>query len=677
MQSDTLASSELDAFCDQGRILHQSGRLEEARQVYEAVLGIDPGHFQALHLLGVACIQSQNLQTGAELIERALEVRPNDGPALGNLATALNGLGRHEAALDCCGRALALQPLDAAVHGNRGAALHALNRHAEALESYDRAAVLRPGQAKGHFNRGVVLHALGRLAEAVDAHRSACALQPSFVDAHRNAGRALRELGRADEALAAYDAALALRPEDAGLHNARANVLLDLERSEEALEAYDRALALKPDYADAWANRVLALRDLLRPEEALASADRAVALEPENAEVQNKRGTALYEFQRLDDALACFDRAIDLDSRHPQAHLNRAVILNQQRRLDEAMVSFDQALAIAPDNSEVHFHRAMCRLSLDQGMDAWREYEHRWRTRQFKPSVRNFAMPLWLGDEDLNGRTILVHGEQGLGDVLQFCRYAPAVARLGATVAFEVHPQLVRLMQRMPHVAVIPRHEALSQSIPCDYHVPLMSLPLALDAQPHEHAAPYLSPDPDDAAAWARRLEAVEGLRVGLCWAGGTRPGQPIAEAIDRRRSLSLAAFRPLANVPNVRFFSLQKGPPAAELAAAGDWPGEPILDLTDELNDFADTAALVANLDLVIVCDTSTAHLVGALGKPVWILNRFDSCWRWGQNPTETPWYPSARLFTQRSPGNWDETIQAVKIALTQMSGEVAQART
>jgi tetratricopeptide (TPR) repeat protein len=669
MQSGALTSSELDAFCDQGRTLHQAGRLQEACQVYEAVLDADPEHFQALHLLGVACIQSGNLEAGADLIERALQVRPKDGPALGNLATALNGLGRHEAALDCCNRAIAVQPLDAAIHGNRGAALHALDRPAEALESYDRAAALRPDQAKVHFNRGVVLYALGRLAEAVEAHQRACALQPSFVEAHRNAGRALRDLGRGEDALLAYDAALALKPADAELHNARANVLCDLERPDEALEAYDRALALKPDYADAWSNRVVALRDLLRPEEGLASAERALELEPDNAEAQNKYGSALYEFQRLDEALACFDRAIALDPRHPQAHLNRAVILNQQRRLDEAMTSFDLALELTPDNPEVHFHRAMCRLSLGEGTDAWRQYEHRWRTRQFRPSVRGFTMPLWLGDEDLKGRTILVHGEQGLGDVLQFCRYVPAVAELGATVAFEAYPQLVRLMQSLTGgPVVIPRRDGLP--LACDYHVPLMSLPLAFGAQPHEHASAYLSPDPRDAAAWARRLEGVEGLRVGLCWAGGARPEQPFAHAIDMRRSLPLDAFRPLADLPNVRFFSLQKGPPAAELAAADDWPGEPILDLTADLRDFADTAALVANLDLVIVCDTSTAHLVGALGKPVWILNRFDTCWRWGLDPDNSPWYPTARLFTQTAPGDWAGVMQAVKAALAQELG-------
>ncbi len=663
MISNVLRRPELDALCDQGRALHQAGRLDEARRIYEAVLDADPAHFQALHLLGVGSIQSGDLARGAELIERALEIQPDDAAALGNLATALNGLGRHEQALGCCDRAIALQPLDAAAHGNRGAALHALGRPAEALHSYDQAAALRPDQAKAHFNRGVVLYALGRPAEAVDAHRRAAALQPAMADAHRNAGRALRDLGRGDEALDAYDAALALRPADAELHAARGNVLCDLERPAQALEAYDRAIALKPDYADAWGNRMVALRDLRRPGEALESCERAIALEPGNAQAHNKRGSALYEFQRLDEALLSFAQAIALDPDDAQTHLNRAIILGQQRRFDEAMAAFDRALALEPDDPEAHFHQAMCCLTLGKDAEGWRQYEWRWRTRQFEAAVRDFPMPLWLGGESLEGRTLLVHAEQGLGDALQFCRYVPALADRGAKVVFEVYPALTRLMEQLPGATEVVRRGSPPPA--CDFHVPLMSLPLALGAQAHEHAEPYLSADPADAEAWARRLGGIDGVRVGLCWAGGARPDQPIAHAIDLRRSLPLSAFRPLADLPGLRFVNLQMGPPAVELAAARDWPGQPIADFTQHLKDFADTAALVANLDLVIACDTSTAHLAGALGKPVWILNRFDSCWRWGHGREDSPWYPTVRLFTQAAPGDWAGVMQVVKAAL------------
>ena len=580
MQSSALSRSKLDALCDQGRGLHQAGRLDEARQIYEAVLGADPAHFQALHLLGVFCIQSGDLARGAELIGRALTVQPNDAAALGNLATALNGLGRHEQALGCSDRAIALQPLDASAHGNRGAALHALGRSAEALPSYDRAAALRPDQAKAHFNRGVVLYALGRLDEAVAAHRRATALQPAFAEAHRNAGRALRDLGRRDEALAACDAALALRPADAELHTARANVLCDLERPAEALEAYDRAIALKPDHADAWSNRMVALRDLRRPEEALESCQRAITLEPGNARTHGKLGAALYEFQRLDEALASFDRAIALDPDDGQAHLNRAIVLNEQRRLDEAMASFDRALALAPDDPEAHFHQAMCRLTLGEEAEGWRQYEWRWRTRQFEALARDFPMPLWLGGESLQGRTILVHAEQGLGDALQFCRYVPVLADRGATVVFEVYPGLVRLMRRLAGVsAVIGRGEPLPAS---DFRVPLMSLPLALGAKarPACRALPLTRSRGCGGlgapAGWDRRFPCRPVLGRGREAGPADRPRHRPAPvpAVGGVPAPGRPAWRPVRQ-------PAERATPPRELAAAGDWPCGPIVDPT------------------------------------------------------------------------------------------------
>jgi hypothetical protein len=311
----------------------------------------------------------------------------------------------------------------------------------------------------------------------------------------------------------------------------------------------------------------------------------------------------------------------------------------------------------------------MCRLAMGDYAQGWPQYEWRWKTRQFEEAVRTFDAPLWLGEEDLAGRTILLHGEQGLGDVLQFCRYAPVVAARGAKVVLEVFPVLARLLGRLEGVdQIVRRGEPLP---PHDLHAPLMSLPLALGAGPEAHAAPYLSPDPDDGARWASRLDGAEGLRVGLCWAGGARPDQPIAHAIDQRRSLPLKAFAPLAGIGGVRFYSLQKGSPEAELKAldARDWPGPPIVDLTAELKDFADTAALIANLDLVLACDTSTAHLAGGLGKPVWLLNRFDTCWRWPEVGDDTAWYPSARLFTQTAAGDWPGVISRVQAELQILS--------
>jgi tetratricopeptide (TPR) repeat protein len=622
----------LQALCNQGLTLHQAGRLDEARERYDAVLAADPDHFDALHLKGVACIQAGQLMRGAELIERATRIRPLVAAAHGNLANALNGLGRHEDALASCDRAIALTPDYAEAHGNRGLALYQLGRVAEALASYARVAALKPDQAKAHYNQAVMLRELARLDEAVASFDRAIALDPNAAEAHGGRGVALRELGRAEEALASCARAVALRPDDAEAHYNQAIALRELGRSEEALAGYDRAIALKPDYAEAHSNRGNALCELRRYGEALISYERAIALKPDYAEAYRNRGVLLMDFRRLADAGADFDRAI----------------------------------ALKPDYAEARYNRAVSRLMAGDYAQGWAEYEWRWRAGR-GGAGRDLGAPLWLGGEDLEGRTVLLHAEQGLGDVLQFCRYVPQVAALGARVVLEVYPGLDRLLARLRGVdEIVVRGRPLP---PHDLQTPLASLPLALGgAGPEEDQGAYLSADPQAKAAWARRL-AADGasLRVGLCWAGGTRPDQAVADAIDRRRSLPLEAFAPLAGIEGVSFYSLQKGPPSAQLAQAlaRGWSGPPIIDLTADMNDFADTAALVAHLDLVITCDTAVAHLAGALGKPVWILNRYDACWRWLTDRVDSPWYPSARLFRQSAPGDWGGAVDQAREAL------------
>jgi tetratricopeptide (TPR) repeat protein len=702
MQSDRANAATVQALCGQGLAAHQAGRLEEAWGLYDQALARDPDNFDALRLSGVLCLQIGRAAEAVDLIGRAVAVQPDAAVAHGNLASALNRLGRFEDAIRSCDRAIALAPDHVEAHGARGRALYQQGRLDEALDSYRRAAALRPqaaaffncgvmqrglgrpdealasfdqaialkpDYADAHHSRGVVLRELGGLEAAVAAFDRSIALRPDHPEAHYDRGLALRALGRFEAALRSYDQALALKPAHAEALNNRGNVLTDLKRYEEALQSYDAALRVRPGYAEAWSNQMPALAALKRPEAALAACDRALALRPEYAEGHNNRGGALYEFQRLDEALASYDRALALEPDYATAHTNRGVLLTQLRRLDEAMESFDRALAISPADPEAHFQQAMCRLALGDDDRGWPQYEWRWRTRQFEAAQRDLAAPPWLGRDDLRGRTILLHGEQGLGDVLQFCRYAPKVAERGARVVLEVFPVLQRLLGRLEGVAeVVPRGEPLP---PHDLQTPLMSLPLALGARPQADPAPYLSADPGDIARWAARLEGDGALRVGVCWAGGARPDEPIAHTIDKRRSLPLKAFAPLAEVEGVRLYSLQKGPPTAELA---DWTGPEIVDLTAELKDFADTAALVANLDLVIVCDTAVAHLAGGLGRPVWILNRFDTCWRWPADRDDTSWYPSARLFTQASAGDWDGVIARVRVELEALAGRAGR---
>jgi len=621
----TEASVELQALCDQGVALHLQGQVEAARRCYDAVLRADPAHFDALHMLGVACLQAGQADISVALIERALAARPGEAAAHSNLATALTRLGRPEAAIASCERAIALHPDFAEAHSNLGDALHALGRPGDAARAYEAAIALKPAYAVPRYNLGRALFALKRPEDALASYEAAIALSADYAEAHNNRGVVLAALDRPEAALASFERAIALRPDAAEPHNNRGKTLIDLNRPEEALASYQRATQLKPDFAEAWNNLGSAQLALQRGDAALASYDRAVALGPDDAEAWNNRGIALYG----------------------------------ARRLDEALASCETAISLKPDFAEAHYYRALSLLALGRLGEGFGAYAWRWRVAGRNRPI--LPGRLWEG-ESLAGKSILVHCEQGYGDSLQFIRYARPLAAMAARLTVLAPAPLVRLFRSIPGLEVC---SALVRD-DIDFHVPLMCLPRLLGTTlatiPAE--VPYLAPEPADIARWTERLGAREGsIRVGLVWAGDSRRQHRAAHAIDRRRSLRLAQFAPLGEVARARFFSLQKGEPAAQaLTPPG---GLRLIDWTDELHDFADTAALIAGLDLVITVDTAVAHLAGALARPVWVLSRFDGCWRWLNGRADSPWYPTARLFHQPAPGDWDEVIDRVAAAL------------
>lgn len=650
----------VDALFKEGLSHHQAGRLDQARDCYEQMLASAPRNFDALHMLGVSHIQAGQLELAAELISRAIAIRGDVPTAYGNLANALNGLHRATEALTASDRAISLAPEFAQAHGNRAQALRQLGRLEDALASYERVVALAPTPV-AHFNRAAILRDLGRLEAALEGCDRAIALKADYVEALRSRGIVLCELDRFQDAVESFDQILTARPDHAQAWCGRGLALRKLGRPAEALASHDQALSLQPGYAEALCSKVAPLRDLNRPAEALIAADQALALDPRYAQAHNVRGVCLYDLRRLDEAMASFDCAIALDPRNATAHSNRGLALYELRRLDEAMASYDAALALQPDLADAQHNQAMCRLMLGQPQAGWAQYEWRWRTDELRAERRDTGAPPWRGQTSLAGQTILLWAEQGLGDTLQFCRYVPDVAALGARVVLEVQPGLERLAARLGGVAqVVARGQPAP---PHDVQIPLMSLPFALGLEPDGRQGAYLRPDPADVAAWNERLAGAGGMRVGLCWAGGARPGQFVAHNTDKRRSLRLMQFAPLGRIQGLTVYSLQKGPPAGELAELreGGWSGPDIIDLTAEFGDFADTAAFVANLDLVITCDTAVAHLAGGLGKPVWILNRFDGCWRWLADRSDSAWYPTARLFRQPVPGDWASVIAQV----------------
>lgn len=478
----------------------------------------------------------------------------------------------------------------------------------------------------------------------------------------RALGEALLRRGRFAEAELAWRGVVALAPNDPAGHFRVGLCLHSRGEPEAAIAHYRDALALSPEDPECLNNLGCALRDLRRPAEAVTYFQAAIRRRPNYGAALSNLGNAYKEIGRLDEAEDICRAATAAMPDSAFAHFNLGCVLQAQGRSGVAADSYRAALALAPDYVPAHCNLAEVLLRLGAMPEGWAEFEWRSRADKLWNALPQFPQPRWRG-ESLAGKTILLHCEQGFGDVLQFCRYAPLLAKRGGRVVVRVYPPLARLMKSLPGVAEVT--ETGTPLPKFDVHLPMLSVPhiLRTRLETIPSTTPYLAAPEADRAVWRERLKDVEGLKVGLVWAGNPRPHDPDANRMDALRSLNLADFAPLAEVPGVALFSLQKGPPAEQAAAPP--PGLALVDHSDELADFADTAALIENLDLVISVDTSVVHLAGALGKPVWVLSRFNGCWRWLENRDDSPWYPTARIFRQPRRGDWSETVLRVRDAL------------
>jgi tetratricopeptide (TPR) repeat protein len=668
---------------------HQQGQLDEAERLYRALLTCDPDHFDALNRLAIVALQQGNLAEALSRVERALRVNPRSVTAISNKGTILLSLHKHDEALATFDRAIELAPDDADAHYNRGNALRSLHRPAEALASYDQAISFRPGDIEALTNRGNALLDLEQHEEALASYEQALAINCNYTEALTNRGSALLKLKRPSDALMSFDAALALRPTYAEALNNRGTALLALMRPEEALASLDRALSIRPDYAEALNNRGNALLDLKRPDEALKSFEQAIAVRPTYADALNNRGNALIQLMRFQDALASYDRALAMKPNYVEAINNRGAALHPLGRTEDALANFEQALSIRPGytdalnnrgnalvnlkrpeealanfdevlttnpgNADTLFSRGTASLLMGNFAAGWQDYEHRFDCKDADKRVLTASYPNWRGGS-VKGKRIIVYEEQGIGDTIQFFRYLRLLVSLGAEVTFIVRAGLHRLLRTVnTPIRMFDKHPSREVF---DLQSALLSLPAAfrttLDTIPS--AVPYLSPESALVAQWHERL-GDGGFKVGIAW-----QGNPKAK-IDIGRSVPLRSFRPVADIPGVRLFPLQKHHGLEQLADLG--AVLPIQTFGDEWDNgpdaFVDTAAIMANLDLVITSDTAVAHLAGALGRPVWVLLKQVPDWRWMLDRRDSPWYPTMKLYRQAVRDDWDGVLQGV----------------
>jgi len=679
----------------QGLALHQQGKFKDAQAIYEKVLAIQENHFDALQLLGALSMQTKELTKAVDFLTKALKINPNHAACYSNRGIVLEELKHLDEALTNYDKAISIKPDYAEAYSNRGNVLQQLGCLYEALTSYDKAISFKPDFVEAYSNRGNVLKKMGRLYGALTSYDKAISFKPDYAESYSNRGNVLQQLGRFDEALTSYDKAISFKPDYAEAYSSLGNVLKKLGRLDEALTNYDKAISIKPDYADAHSNRGVVLEELKRSDEALISHNKAISIKPDYAEAYSNRGSALQQLGRLDEALINYDKAISIKPDYADAHSNRGNVLQQLGRLDEALISHNKAISIKPDYAEAYSNRgsALQQLGrLDEALtsynkaisiksddtlahwnlsllhllegnfkNGWQGYEWRWKNEnlpEFKEK-RNFSEPLWLGAESLKDKTILLYAEQGLGDSIQFCRYVPLVAQLGARVILEVQRPLVKLLKGIEGVnQIIAKGDALPNF---DYQCPLLSLPLAFKTELHTipQVSYHITSDREKVAKWKAILGEKVKPRVGLAWSGSA------IHKNDHKRSLTLSKLQPYLN-PDVDYICLQKEIRDIDKALLAQH--REIKYFGDALEDFTDTAALCELMDVVISVDTSVAHLAGTLGKPSWVLLPFSPDWRWLLDRDDSPWYPSAKLYRQERIGSWNGVLEKVQSDLIKL---------
>jgi len=561
--------------------------------------------------------------------------------------------GRLSESVDAFRKAIHYYPEFFDAFCNLGNVLTFQKKLPEALRCYRRALELRPGDAGLLNNLSNLLREQGDYEAAAGRAREALAILPHHAGAHNNLGAALQQLGKLPEAIASFEAALALSP---GMPDVLLNLAAALWKERRYEESASRArelLRLQPGSALAHQYLGLSLAELGQAAESEAALRESVRLSPADPSVHGNLAFVLSKQHRFSEAESCVRRAIGLDPKSAEHLATLAVALGKQARYDEALQAYAASLVLRPDYPEPHMHRGLIMLVMGDFEQGWDEYE--WRLKGVTWTAP--PSPWWDGGR-LDGRTILLHAEQGIGDTFQFIRYAPLVKEQGGTVVLRVHASLIPLLEASSGIdRLVPMDQSVEEA---DVHVSLMSLPHRCKTRLKTIPAPipYIFPDDRAIERWRRELAGTDGFKVGVVWKGN--PDHPD----DRARSLALQDLEPLASIENVKLFSLQRS--ADDEIRAATFPIEDLAAKEDPTRgSFMDSAGLIRNLDLLITCDTSVAHLAGAMGVPVWILLAYVPDWRWMVGRSDSPWYPSARLFRQTNPGNWQDVIQRVATCL------------
>jgi tetratricopeptide (TPR) repeat protein len=639
---------------DQAVQLHQSGKFPEAEAAYKQILAQQPNNADALHMLGLLYFQAGQPAPGVELITRALQLTPQNAAAYSNLGEIKRSLGQLDEAADLCRRALALNPALAAANANLAMILYQQRRFDEALPLALQSVKQAPMDAGGYGVTGLIMLEQNRLQEAVQYLNEAARRAPNDPTRVSALGFCLERLEQFEQALSCYQRAVQLAPNHSRLLLNLGALFARMERYADSEEWILKALQAEPGLMMATEQLAAVKMSLRKFEESIELCRKSIAANPAGSDAYATLGEALMGLGRFDECIEEMKKATAIKPTFAiyQTHSNALV---RDLRGEEGLATLEKALAIDPQNPILHFNKSIILLLLGRLEEAWPEYEWRWQHPRMGWRNRQLGKPKWDGSP-LNGKRILLHAEQGMGDTIFFGRFITHVAERGGFPVVFAQTSMVELVKTIKGVGeVIGEGVSLPQF---DCHMPLMSLPsvfgITVDNIPNK--VPYISANPDKSAYWKGEMDrhAKGKLKVGLVWEGG--PFQPE----NFLRSASLAAYAPLADVPGVAFFGLQKG--AAEGQAKNPPAGMDFTDLAPFINDFSDTAAMLDSLDLLISIDTSVIHVAAALGKPIWMMLAYSPGHMWMYGRNDTPWYPNVRIWRQPKFKDWATPVAAIK---------------
>jgi tetratricopeptide (TPR) repeat protein len=679
---------QISTLLDQAIEHHVAGRLDQAGSVYHQILEIDPYHPIALNQLGTIALQTGDFDAAVTLITLATNHKPDYAEAYNNLASALLKLDRTEDALASYRKAIDVKPDYINAYNNLADALISQGQPEQAVECYNKALAINYDYFQGHNNLGNALMILGQPKQAIASYHEAIAIKPDYFEAHNNLGNAMAELAMPNEAIASYQMALKIKPDYAEAVLNLGTVFMKTGKNNQAIVCFQKVLSLKPDYAEAYfslgkasnnesrledalnfyikalANKPLypaalnnmgnVLLELRRSDEAVAVLTKALKIKPDYVEAHSNLGNALKEQNLAEDAIASYRQAISLNPNFAEAHCNLGVLFKELGDLDKAMSCFSKALEVRPNYATAKLNLGLAFLLKGELEKGWKGYANRWKCRPLGKTQRTYNAPPWEG-QDITDKTLFLYPEQGLGDFIQFVRYLPLIREHGGRVITEAPEALYELISgSFEDFQITETGKTPSQF---DFHAPMLDLPILLGTTEHSIPAPeaYLNTPVELAQKWRKRLDAYDGFKVGLVWAGDPEHKN------DKNRSIDPSHLAPLLQLDGIKTFSLQVG----HDGEANKVLGEAILDLAPELTSFSETAAVVKNLDVVISIDSSPAHLAGALGCRVWTLLPFMPDWRWLLDGDTTLWYPSMRLFRQAIIGSWSCVIEDVCQAL------------